>query len=298
MLPLHTSLRGLRCFCVAAECLSFKETAHRLFLTPSAVSHQIKQLEENLQLSLFKRQTRSITLTDDGSRFYQQVAPLMVKLSETVNQFNQQKSMQEVSISMPEFFASELFVPQLVGWSTEYPHINLKLETVKTRSAQTAQTDLSIVLSGTRHNSEHSYQLFPLNYVPACNPILYAHIKDKGLDALSETPLIVHQARPHSWEQWAEAAGIHNFKAKQIIQLDSMFSVARAAEQGLGIALIPLPISQKWFDNKSLVALFPQTLNSRDNYHLIHHGNSQPNVDVQQLIDWIVARFNFQNKPL
>ncbi|WP_153916814.1 LysR substrate-binding domain-containing protein [Shewanella sp. TC10] len=295
MLPLHTSLRGLRCFCVAAECLSFKETAHQLFLTPSAVSHQIKQLEESIQLALFKRQTRSITLTDDGRRFYQQIAPLMVQLSETVNQFSQQTSMQEVSISMPEFFASELFVPQLVGWSTEYPHINLKLETVKTRSAQTAQTDLSIVLSGTRSSSENAYELFPLNYIPACNPILFAHIHAKGFDALSETPLIVHQARPHSWEQWAETTGIDDFKAKQIIQLDSMFSVARAAEQGLGVALIPLPISQKWFDNKTLVALFPQMLNSRDKYHLIHHGNTKPNLAVQQLIDWIIARFNYEN---
>ncbi|WP_285163446.1 LysR substrate-binding domain-containing protein [Shewanella goraebulensis] len=297
MLPLHTSLRGLRCFCVAAECLSFKETANRLFLTPSAVSHQIKQLEKTLQQSLFKRQTRAVLLTEAGERFYQQVAPIMVQLSETVNNFTQSTTKLEVSISMPEFFASELFVPQLVGWSTEYPHINLKLDTVKTRAAQTSQTDLSIVLSGSRRNDENCYELFPLRYIPACSPARYEQLKSAGLAALSQLPLIVHQARPHSWEQWAESVNISSFSPKQVIQLDSMFSVARAAEQGIGIALIPLPISQAWFDNQSLVALYSETLNSHDKYYLLHHGGTQDKhkaaPEVQQLINWILSRFNF-----
>lgn len=238
MLPLHTSLRGLRCFCIAAECLSFKETANQLFLTPSAVSHQIKQLEQNLQQPLFIRQTRAIKLTDAGKQFYQQVAPVMVKLSETVNQFAQTNTTLEVSISMPEFFASELFVPQLIGWSQEYPQINLKLDTVKTRAAQTGQTDLSIVLSGSKQQDQHSHELFPLKYIPACNPHQFQQLHSQGLSVISKVPLIVHQARPHSWEQWAESVNLPHFSPKQVIQLDSMFSVARAAEQGIGIALI------------------------------------------------------------
>ncbi|WP_442800682.1 LysR family transcriptional regulator [Shewanella sp. AS1] len=290
---MHTSLRGLRCFCVAAECLSFKETAKKLFLTPSAVSHQIKQLEENLQQPLFIRQTRSISLTETGVRFYEQIEPLMQQLTHTVNEFSHQDQMLEVSIEMPEFFASELFVPQLVGWSTQYPKINLKLETVKTRAEQQAHTDLSILLSGNRPTHEHTFDLFPLNYVPACNKNLYRQIASKGYSALKETPLILHQARPYAWHQWAENIGFEDFQPKQIIQLDSMFSVARAAEQGLGVALVPLPISQAWFDSGNLIQLFPQALNSHDRYFLIHHGKEQPKKEVQLLIEWIVKRFTY-----
>lgn len=293
MLPLHTSLRGLRCFCVAAECLSFKETAKKLFLTPSAVSHQIKQLEETLGQSLFIRQTRSIALTEVGHSFYEKIEPLMQQLSSTVHEFSHAEQMLELSISMPEFFASELFVPQLVGWSAQYPNINLKLETIKTRSEQNAHTDLSIVLSGNKYSSSQAYDLFPLKYVPACHPKLYQHIVAKGYKALTDTPLILHQARPHAWHQWADNIGFDDFQPKQIIQLDSMFSVARAAEQGLGVALVPLPISQAWFDNKSLVQLFPQALNSHDRYYLLHHGKDKPKKEVQLLIDWVVERFQF-----
>ncbi len=293
MLPLHTSLRGLRCFCVAAECLSFKETAKKLYLTPSAVSHQIKQLEENLQQTLFVRQTRSISLTETGARFYKQIEPLMQQLTTTVNEFSHIEQMLEVSISMPEFFASELFVPQLVGWSTEYPNINLKLETVKTRSEQQAHTDLSIVLSGNRPDMEHSFELFPLTYVPACSKSLYKQLATKGYSALSDTPLILHQARPYAWHHWADNIGFDNFHPKQIIQLDSMFSVARAAEQGIGVALVPLPISQAWLDSGNLIQLFPQALTSHDRYFLIHHGKEQPKKEVKLLIDWVVKRFAY-----
>lgn len=293
MLPLHTSLRGLRCFCVAAECLSFKETAKKLFLTPSAVSHQIKQLEENLKQTLFIRQTRSISLTETGARFYQQIEPLMQQLTTTVNEFSHIDLALEVSISMPEFFASELFVPQLVGWSTQYPNINLKLETVKTRSEQLTHTDLSIVLSGNRPQSERSFDLFPLNYVPACSKALYKKIAAKGYAALTETPLILHQARPYAWHQWADNIGFNDFQPKQIIQLDNMFSVARAAEQGIGVALVPLPISQAWFDSGNLIQLFSPTLNSHDRYFLIHHGKDKPKKEVQLLIEWVVKRFTY-----
>ncbi|AZG75081.1 LysR family transcriptional regulator [Shewanella livingstonensis] len=291
-MPLHTSMRGLRCFCVAAECLSFKETAKKLYLTPSAVSHQIKQLEETLNQSLFIRQTRSIALTEVGVRFYQAIEPVMQQLVNTVSEFNQSDRMLEVSISMPEFFASELFMPKLIGWSSKYPNINLKLETIKSRNDIIKHTDVSIMLSGKQQASDDVYDLFPITYIPACNAQLHSELSSQGFKALTKVPLILHKARPYAWHQWAENVGFDTFQPKQIIQLDSMFSVARAAEQGLGVALIPLPISQAWFDNKALTPLFPKPLYSHDRYYLTRYTNEQQRPEVQLLIDWILKSFH------
>lgn len=291
MLPLHTPMRGLRCFCVAAECLSFKETAKKLYLTPSAVSHQIKQLEDNLNLQLFIRQTRAVSLTEPGKRFYQAIEPLMQDLATTIADFSQAERMLEVSISMPEFFASELFVPRLIGWSEQYPNINLKLETVKSRRDSPKYTDLSIVLSGKKPEEDVAFDLFPISYIPACNPAMYQQWHSKGYRILEKVPLILHQARPHAWHQWAEHVGYHDFQPKQIIQLDSMFSVARAAQQGLGVALIPLPISIGWFSNNTLKRLFEQELLSRDRYYLVRHDNENNRPEIQLLIDWVLQSF-------
>lgn len=291
-MPMQTPMRGLRCFCVAAECLSFKETAKRLYLTPSAVSHQIKQLEENLNLQLFERQTRAIVLTETGKRFYQSVQPLMHQLAATVNEFSQAQRMLEVSISMPEFFASELFVPRLIGWSEQYPNINLKLETVKSRRDNQKYTDLSIILSGKKPEVDITYDLFPISYVPACNAEQHRQWHSKGYRILEQVPLLLHQARPYAWHSWAEHVGYHNFRPKQIIQLDSMFSVARAAQQGLGVALIPLPISNSWFTNGTLKRLFEQELVSQDRYYLVRHDNDASRKEIQLLIDWTLQSFH------
>ncbi|WP_333797227.1 LysR substrate-binding domain-containing protein [Rheinheimera sp.] len=292
-MAVHTPLRGLRCFCVAAECLSFKETASQLYLTPSAVSHQIKQLEESLGFSLFERQTRAVILTAEGRRFYQAIHPVLHTLSATVAEFCQSKREQVVSITLPEFFASEFFVPRLVGWSTQYPQVNLRLETVKSRQDPSRHTDLQIVLASSKPTDKTAYQLFAISYVPACSPELFQRLQGEPADLplLETVPLIVHQARPWCWHQWADQAGYDDFRPRQIIQLDSMFSVARAAQQGLGIALIPLPISQSWFDSGTLVRLFDEELHTRDHYYLVQHEQHQQKPEIQLLIDWILAGF-------
>jgi DNA-binding transcriptional LysR family regulator len=204
--------------------------------------------------------------------------------------------MLEVSISMPEFFASELFMPKLIGWSSKYPNINLKLETIKSRSDVIKHTDVSIMLSGKQQPSDNVYDLFPITYMPACNAQLHSELSSQGFKALTKVPLILHKARPYAWHQWADNIGFEQFKPKQIIQLDSMFSVARAAEQGLGVALIPLPISQAWFDNKILIPLFPQPLYSHDRYYLTRHSNEQQRPEVQLLIDWILKSFHDESR--
>ena len=292
-MAVHTPLRGLRCFCVAAECLSFKDTARQLYLTPSAVSHQIKQLEEQLGFSLFERQTRAVVLSRQGQQFYQSIKPLLQGIESTVQQFCQQQREQKVSITLPEFFASEFFVPRLVGWSSQHPQVNLRLETVKSRQESSRHTDLQIVLASSKPTDKTSYQLFPISYVPACSPDWYQRLQGEPgeLPSLETVPLIVHQARPWCWHQWADQAGYDDFRPRQIIQLDSMFSVARAAQQGLGVALIPLPISQAWFDSGSLVRLFDEELHTRDHYYLVQHEDNLQKPEIQLLIDWVLAGF-------
>ena len=83
----RTSLRGLRTFCVAARYESFKTAADELFITSSAVSQQIKSLEEELGLQLFERGTREISLTDDGNALFEAMSPLVDQLDEIVADF-------------------------------------------------------------------------------------------------------------------------------------------------------------------------------------------------------------------
>ncbi len=291
-MSIQTPIRGLRSFCVASKCLSFKHAASQLFLTPSAVSHQIKQLETQLGTSLFKRGTRTIELTSAGKQFYQPIQPIIHQLESTISEFTQKQQNQTIIISLPEFFASELFVPSLTLWSESNPTINLQLETVKSSKEQSQSADLSIVHANGKPNANIVHELFPIRYAPACNKKLYKKLKTTGFSALKTTPLILHSSRPWSWHQWADKNGVDDFDPKQIIQYDSMFGVARAAQQGMGIALIPLPKSKAWFSEELLIKLFDEELYTNDKYYLIQHENMDERPEPLLFAEWVKNNFS------
>ncbi|MBA6341091.1 LysR family transcriptional regulator [Colwellia sp. MB02u-10] len=288
---MQTPIRGLRSFCVASKCLSFKHAAAQLFLTPSAVSHQIKQLETQLGMVLFNRGTRTIELTSAGKKFYQSIQPLINQLESTIDEFTQKQQNQTIVISLPEFFASELFIPRLSEWSQNNPTINLQLETVKSGSEPSLSADLSIVLANGKPNAKIVQELFPIRYAPACNKKLYKKLKNTGFSALKTTPLLLHRSRPWSWHQWADKNNVDDFDPKQIIQFDSMYAVVRAAQQGMGIALVPLPMSKAWFSEQLLVKLFDEELNTNDKYYLIQHENMDNNTKLKLFAQWVKETF-------
>jgi LysR family transcriptional regulator, glycine cleavage system transcriptional activator len=289
---MHTPIRGLRSFCFAARSLSFKHAAKELHLTPSAVSHQIKQLEETLGIELFQRHTRSISLTTAGKKFFDAISPLISSLENTINEFSQIQQNVNLTITLPEFFASELLMPKLSAWTAQHPTINLQMDTLRTRKELTRYSELSIILSSNKPTEGLVTELFNLEYIPACNKHLFTQWQHNHYQALNQVPLILHKARPWAWHQWAEKAGINDFSPTQIIQIDSMFGVARAAQQGMGIALIPLPISQSWFDETWLYKLFEQPLTTKDKYYLVQHQSSAINPALDLLAKWLVSTFS------
>ena len=252
---------------------------------------QNKKSEEQLGIDLFQRQTRSISLTPAGKNFFEAIYPIINMLESTINEFSQLQQNVNLTITLPEFFASELLMPKLSEWTSEHPNINLHMDTLKTRKELTRQSDLSIILSSSKPLDGLATELFNLEYIPACNKKLLDQWQNDHCQALNQVPLIVHKARPWAWHQWAEKVGIDDFSPAQIIQIDSMFGVARAAQQGMGIALIPLPISQSWLDEQWLYKLFEQPLTTKDKYYLVQHGSSTANHPLDLFAKWVITTF-------
>ena len=288
-----TPMRGLRSFCVAAKCLSFKHAAMQLYLTPSAVSHQIKLLEQQLGFDLFVRKTRTLELTTQGAQFFRVIEPQLLQLEQTINDFKDKPHNQTIVIEMPEFFASELFTPRLREWMKLHPEINIVVETTKFGTQSSVSVDLSIVLASSTPTTGVAHELFPLKYVPACNQDIYDQYHQLGYVALDKVPLILHKSRPWSWHQWAQMMDIEGFDPVQIIQFDSMFGVARAAQQGMGVALAPMPISQAWFNQGALVKLFDEELVSKDRYFLVQHKSADESNPIVKFAQWITCQFVF-----
>lgn len=288
----RSSLRGLRTFCVAARYESFRAAADELFITSSAVSHQIKGLEEELGLQLFDRGSRELKLTDAGSSLYEELSPLIDQVDTLVANFRKSGQRRSVRISVQPFFASEFFVPRLSEFTAEHPDIDIQVGTSdESEEKHPADADLSIRLFRAKPSGLRSDLLFPLRMVPAGSPDFKKAMVVEKKRIKSEFPLIVHETRPKAWKNWSQSSGIVIPADSKVTRLDSMIAVVRATEQGIGAALVPVPIADQWFRQGSIVRLFKQELVANVSYYLVSREDRRGNRAVETLRDWILQNF-------
>lgn len=285
-------MRALRAFCAAAEHQSFRIAAEELFLTASAVSHQIKQLESALGERLFERQPRALKLTDAGRAFADDLAPILEDLDTVVERNSQKANQVNLRLSVQPFFASELLVPQLPGFLADNPGISISVDTKNDGSDKRDKSaDVSIRLFSKPPAGVISDLLFHLQLVPVGSPAFYDKVKLVAGRITSEFPLIVHDVRPKAWQQWQKSSGISLPRNPVTIRLNSMISVARAAEQGLGAALMPAQLCKAWFDSGALTPLFDHELKVGDGYYLIAESKQADTPHVATLRRWALQRF-------
>ena len=288
----RSSLRGLRTFCVAARYESFRAAAEELFITASAVSHQVKGLEQELGLQLFERGTRELRLTDVGSALYRELDTLIDELDEVVARFRKTPHRRSVRISVQPFFASEFFVPRLSEFTAQHPDIDIKVGTSdESAEKHPADADLSIRLFRSPPDGLRSDRLFALRMVPAGSPAFKKNLAVKERRVTSEFPIIIHETRPRAWAAWSKASGISLPAESKITRLDSMIAVVRAAEQGIGAALVPVPLADLWFRQGSIVRLFDEELLADQSYYLVSRDDRGGDDSVGTLREWILQIF-------
>lgn len=284
--------RNLRVFCVAARHRSFKLAADELYLTPSAVSHQMKELEEALGVDLFVRKSRALELTAAGSLLFEEVEPLLVALDRSLTQVARRSGRRTLRILLPPFFASELFIPRLTGFCAEHREIDIQIDTRDPRpSLHPATADVSILLADTEPQGVQASPLFALSLTAVCAPRHAGAVAQLGSAVLREMPLIVHKPRPYAWASWAEHVGLEAPKPRKVIELDTMYAVVRAAERGVGIALVPSRLCEAWFRSRALLPIFATELATADTYFLVSRRKDAARPEIQALSAWALAQF-------
>jgi len=286
-------MRGIRTFCVVAQHQSFKRAADDLFITASAVSHQIRKLEQELDIPLFEREGRSIRLTSAGSMLFEESRVAIARVDEAIARLNGEYRRSSIRVSVQPFFASEFFVPQLGEFTSAHPDIDIHVETTdETRERHPAEADVSVRLFREVPADLSADRLFPLRLVPACSPEFRRDLDIVGWHVSSALPIIVHSKQPNAWQTWSDHSGIKVPKSSNFIRLDSMLAVARAAEQGVGAALVPLPLADEWFKSGRLVRLFDYELTTDHDYYFACGIEDAERTDVLALRNWVVESFS------
>ncbi|MEM7082711.1 MAG: LysR substrate-binding domain-containing protein [Pseudomonadota bacterium] len=286
------SLRGLRTFCVAGKHLSFRIASEELHITASAVSRQIKALEQEVGRPLFDRSNPSLTFTEDGERLFDSVNHLITELDTVTAHFRNRQQRDLLRISVQPFFSSELLVPRLADFTLNYPHIDIHLDsTDEDAERHPVEADVSIRIFKRAPAGMAADAFLPLRQVPACSPDLYKKLVDTEGRVVQSFPILKHSSRTDDWDRWCEDSGVALPAPTTTLTLDSTVALVSAAERGVGVTLAPIPAANERFDQGHLKRLYVHEVQTPYRYYFVSTRQAARTEAVRAFRRWTLDTF-------
>lgn len=281
-------------FEAAARKLSFTLAATELFLTQSAVSRQIQQLEEELGTALFERRHRALALTDAGRIMQRAVTDCLERLRDATASVRATTTLRQVAITTTPGFASLWLIPRLARFTTTHPGVDVRISaTLEVLDLERSGIDVSVRLSAISHAVGNV--LFEETVTPVCSPLL---LKNRALplkqpaDLANHTLLVTDmpQGQPLTidWEPWFRVMGLPDMRMKNTLRFSQYSDVVAAAVAGQGVAIGRLPLLAELLRDGRLVAPFSGAA-SRFGYFVNVAPRSAGNADAQDFVRWLIA---------
>jgi LysR family glycine cleavage system transcriptional activator len=282
-------LNSLRVFESAARNQSFALAAEELFITASAVSHQIKTLENYLGLSLFTREKRQISLTPIGENYFTPVRQALNELEVATQRIVDNPETNIVTISVAPNFLLRWLMPRMSRFQAQYPEIELQISaSLGLIDFNKNNADMAIYYgNGDWHDIEIHF-LRHVYLVPVCSAKLLEGKKPLVQpEDLKQHTLIHVSKRMYEWSEWLDVVNVRNQGFDHGLRLSSGGLATAAAAEGLGIALADSTLSSEEIERGSLVKLFDTPLDTHRAYYLVYQKGKPMNYGMQAFKDWI-----------
>ena len=257
-MPNRLSIKALQAFEAAARHSSFAVAAEELYVSPSAISHQIKTLEEQVNAKLFHRIHRSVVLTDAGRRFSEDVSAAFAKIETAARNVSRFEKSDILTIHCAPSIAAQWLMPRLARFSARYPDIDVRVNASTGAMDLTSEaTDVDIRYGFTRVQSSSILALpFPTEtVVPLCSPAL---LEEKGpilkAEDLRQHQLIHSEWCLVSWRDWVAANKKVRLDIARGLRFDRSFMAVSAAVDGLGVCLESLLLVERELQSGRLIA--------------------------------------------
>ena len=280
-------------FEAAARHLSFTKAGEELFLTQSAVSRQIKELEGQLGVSLFHRRHRALALTEAGQQFYAAAAQVLTTMRSATSRLRAQSGRKTLSVTTTNSFAALWLIPRLAGFTRTHPDVEVKI-TAETRVQDLERDGLDIAI---RHGpaslaGPNAIRLFGERVFPVCSPKLLKKLPLREPADLRQHCLLQYSDPDGRhpwlhWKTWLEVAGIPDLRPASTLSFSGYEQIIPAAVAGHGVALGRSPLLKDLLAAKELVAPFKGSADPARSYFAIVSRNATGRAEAVDFVEWL-----------
>ena len=297
-------LNALRAFEAAARLLSFKKAAQELHVTPGAVSHQVKLLEDHLGVALFRRLTRALELTPEAHAMLPKVREGLESLMAAVGQVRAREMSSALTVMTPPGFATRWLVPRLARFTNAFPDIELHVAS-RTGMIDRGGVDLEVpaeegpplmmVRFGRGHYPGLKVdEVFSALYVPVCSPRLLKgehplkRPDDLRFHTLLHDDTVVEEGARPSWDDFLDSVGVDDVDATRGPHFSDASLALDAAIEGMGVTLAMKPLVRPDIEAGRLAMPFDITAPTSYSYYLLTPENDVDKRSVSAFRDWIL----------
>ena len=253
------SLNALRAFEAAARHMSYKAAAEELCVSQSAVSHQVKGLEDALGVTLFVRKVRGLELTSVGKLYLPVLTVAFDGIAEGTARLLQGRSAGVLTLQVYSTFTMRWLLPRLSRFQESCPGYRVHLHTAQ-QDPQFAQADIdaAIIIGQPVQQGVHYLPLFDCELFPVCSPAYLAdHPELRAPADLAGLDLLQVYPSPDDWPAWFRAHGLEVPPQPAGLRFESYDVALASAVRGIGVALGQQPYMERDLRAGTLVELFP-----------------------------------------
>ena len=280
-------LSSLRAFESAARNMSFKVAAEELHVTATAISHQVKSLEQQLDCRLFLRRPRRVQLTDEGQELFTTLKRAFDDIDEVAGRVRSRRSRDVVTLGLGPIIGTRWLAPRLGDFWNQHRDIDLRLHHTNFPMQQSSgQFDLAIAWGDGHWPGMEAIPFINIEVTPVLAPSLAQ--PEIPRDLLSY-PLI-HERDRDGWQQWFRAAGISEVDDEIGTLVDDANLVLQTALDGQGVALGILPFIVQDLAGGRLLRPFELAIDPGKAYYLIYRKHSLDKRAVAAVKNWLTQQ--------
>jgi LysR family glycine cleavage system transcriptional activator len=288
-------LNALRAFEASARHRSFVKAANELHVTPAAVSHQVKKLEEYLGAQLFRRLPRGLLLADAGQILWSELREVFLRLDKAMERVLESHSRGALTISVPPVFAVKWLLPRLQRFSELHPDIDVRMSSsLELIDFRRDAFDAAIRLGHGQYPGLMAEMLFNECVTPMCSPRLL-----EGKHALKRPDDLRHHVLLHDdsmafdpeapiWETWLKAVGAHRVDASRGPRFSQPDHALQAAIDGAGVVLGWRYLAAADITAGRLAMPFELLLPLGSSFYLVHPQSHADRRKIRAFRSWVL----------